>query len=1082
LDIRADEITRAGVQLRIVEQYASSLSGRVVVTMSGYRTQGHQSGEGYRLDKTEVVQKGRRRELFRTALVMLALYAVQLLLFLTATGRIESEADLGPVVPGRLSLLVDLACIVAQLFVAFRARDLVRSRRCGPTWLRLSQLAVALVLAGSLLDFVGDVRLWFRVDSASPDASLTLTFNQALWREPASTATPWFTVVATAFTIAGVSTLLAQAVVVEVRNKKNQPPLASATTDALDGAIICCSGSGIRATAFSLGGLQVLQREGIYQDAVAVVGVSGGGYIAAAQHVLRWNPAEDGLAPAESWDLKPPGMQPFALGSPEIQWLRRHTRYVLDSLGALTQGALSLAFGIAVNLLLVVVAIGSAAWLLAWLFLASGRMHVWDGQNPDAGIGGAWATQWAWVPAAVYAVPILGIGLFVFEKCIDRFGTPSAWLRQVLRKTSQSLITTGVVLIVLILLVPRTVETLSEYAAASDSPVAALLHQASLVPDAICKKSLEANGVGCGLKSTDLTPRSTLTVGSVSIFAVVSSILAVLASAKSAATSKDTGLGLVRGLLVKVWGKVKDPLIPYLAATIIVVVGVCFFLREVTRLVGEPGMITAWNKALVLAALLLFARVFTDANRTSMHYFFRERIFGAFFLRRTKTEVQPIDYKLPLRFSQAKPLDGGPRLCSCAVANVSDQELVPSQRGCTPFIFGHSRIGLTDKLLPDGAARRVSSVYEFAADDFYRDATIPAAVAISAAAFAPLAGRENVRVGPYRLVLALGNARLGVWLPNPIWIDEPLLVKRMLKLNQLHEAATVWANLDPAERDRLRLSDRTRAVLNDIESANFPQRPYTVRFLRWHRFIAAVRGIFDKPGMFSLIKEAIGRASIYDRFLYITDGGHYDKLGLIEALRRKPTKIYVLDASNDPEDTFRALGRAIATARMDLDCDLVMDPRGMRRLAQTRSGAAWCVGTYSYPRGRSGKVYLAKAVLPEGIPWDIETYALENKDFPSTSTGKHLYNEFDFEAYRELGSSAVRALLNSEEYCSQAVVSADSRFLSTKQAAEYLGVHPKTIHNWIAKGKIKAHRSPGGRLLRFDRTELDAAHFDIDNR
>jgi hypothetical protein len=171
--------------------------------------------------------------------------------------------------------------------------------------------------------------------------------------------------------------------------------------------------------------------------------------------------------------------------------------------------------------------------------------------------------------------------------------------------------------------------------------------------------------------------------------------------------------------------------------------------------------------------------------------------------------------------------------------------------------------------------------------------------------------------------------------------------------------------------------------------------------------------------MFCLVKEALGKASIYDRFLYITDGGHYDNLGLIEALRRKPTEIYVLDASNDPEDTFKALGRAIATARMDLDCDLVMDPRGMRRLARTRSGAAWCVGTYSYPDGHSGRVYLAKAVLPDALPWDIESYAADNKDFPRTSTGKQLYSEFDFEAYRELGSSAVRALLQSEDYCSR---------------------------------------------------------------
>jgi hypothetical protein len=176
------------------------------------------------------------------------------------------------------------------------------------------------------------------------------------------------------------------------------------------------------------------------------------------------------------------------------------------------------------------------------------------------------------------------------------------------------------------------------------------------------------------------------------------------------------------------------------------------------------------------------------------------------------------------------------------------------------------------------------------------------------------------------------------------------------------------------------------------------------------------RAIFKKPGMFSLIREAVGKASLYDRFLYITDGGHYDNLGLIEALRRRPQEIYVLDASNDPEDTFRALGRAIATARIDLNCELVMDTRGMRRLADTRSGSAWCVGDYTYADGARGKVYLAKAILLEGLPWDVEAYAFDNKDFPHTSTSKQLYGEFDFEAYRELGSNAVRELLKSDEY------------------------------------------------------------------
>ena len=112
-----------------------------------------------------------------------------------------------------------------------------------------------------------------------------------------------------------------------------------------------------------------------------------------------------------------------------------------------------------------------------------------------------------------------------------------------------------------------------------------------------------------------------------------------------------------------------------------------------------------------------------------MHQFFRERISEAFFVHRSSaTTVGPIDYRQPLRFSEAGPGPGdGPRLVACAVANVTDSDLIPSKRGCTPFVFDDVQMGLTERMLPSRYARRASATYEFAADQNYRDATIPAA-------------------------------------------------------------------------------------------------------------------------------------------------------------------------------------------------------------------------------------------------------------------------------------------------------------------------------------------------------------------
>jgi excisionase family DNA binding protein len=48
------------------------------------------------------------------------------------------------------------------------------------------------------------------------------------------------------------------------------------------------------------------------------------------------------------------------------------------------------------------------------------------------------------------------------------------------------------------------------------------------------------------------------------------------------------------------------------------------------------------------------------------------------------------------------------------------------------------------------------------------------------------------------------------------------------------------------------------------------------------------------------------------------------------------------------------------------------------------------------------------------------------------------------------------------------------RFVSIKQAAEYIGVTDRTIRQMIADGRVPAYKS-GGRLVRLDLNEVDAA-------
>jgi len=1048
-----------------------------VASRSGYVVQGRGSERGYALKQQVVVRDGRRRELWRLGLVAGFLLLLQIPMRLVAQGRLDPVGDVTAAESAHLSLVIDLLMIVAYVYLARRALEMARSHRVDPRFLTVAWAGACAVAVGALMDIWEDVRLWSLVRHG--DTALTLSWRQAFFGSAGGSAYTW------TLRVLVVAGLLALFVAVLVRTQDVPQPVRSTVAPERTGEsdiVICCSGGGIRATAFSMGGLQALREQGIYQRASAVIGVSGGGYIAAAHHVLRWSPSEKDPDGAYEWPPLPEDQPAFGLGSPETRWVRRHTRYVLNSLGVATDAVLSLLFGIAVNLLLVATALWGSAVVLAWLYLASGRLHAWPSltgvSNQDrteliaAGMGGEVSGPWEclnWV----WVVPALGVLIFLCLKFWDRYSTVTVTSRQWWSARSAELLWVGVALTVVVLGIPAAIDTITHYTATSGSAWAGLLYHLGFVPHDVCQQ-IVATQSACGAEvKPDLASSSPTVVRSVSFVTVVGSILAVLASAKSASADKQGG-GFLGGLVSKVWKKIKDPIVPWTALAVILLIGATVLLVWTTGKVQHFDESQIWPVAGLLAGLLLLTKVTTEPNRTSMHSFFRERISEAFLVRRGRDSIDPVDYHKPLRYSASSPRDGGPRLVSCAVANVTDVELIPSRRGCTPFVFEHDRIGLTDQLLPEAAGLRDSATYEFASDERYRVATIPAATAISAAAFSPLAGRENVRLGPYRAVLALGNARLGVWLPNPLWLDEAFLVRRLLRRQAYGEAASIWYRLPVSERTYLRLRRSERddievgrvlnkitSTLRQLESArrghdatrlalaerravecltaaratkpSVPRSPedpgllpealraaaaeVTPKRRRPLELWSNLRDIVQKPGLTRLVKEAVGKASVYDRFLYVTDGGHYDNLGLVEALRRRPDYVIVLDASNDPEDSFRTLGKAIATARMDLDCEVNLDPRDMKKVGTSSPNAAWCRGTYRFADGgRSGDILLVKAIMLGNLSWDIDSYAGQYPDFPRTSTTNQLYSEFDFEAYRALGCEAVNQMLASREY------------------------------------------------------------------
>ncbi|MDP9388029.1 MAG: hypothetical protein M3Q48_08875, partial [Actinomycetota bacterium] len=232
-----------------------------------------------------------------------------------------------------------------------------------------------------------------------------------------------------------------------------------------------------------------------------------------------------------------------------------------------------------------------------------------------------------------------------------------------------------------------------------------------------------------------------------------------------------------------------------------------------------------------------------------------------------------------------------------------------------------------------------------------RDITLPAAVSIAGAAFSPSMGRMTR--APLRFLLALTNMRLGVWVPNPLRVHE----------------------FDARRRRRF-----------------YPVSP--------------------RPHY--LVRELFGRNHAGSSFLYVTDGGHYENLGLVELLRRHCMDVWCVDASGDAVDTFDTLAQAMLIAKGELDVDVHLDPTVMAPDASAPRfvRCAHAVGELRYPDGTVGRIVVVKTGVPADAPYEVRAFQDAHPTFPCDPTLNQFFTAERFDAYRALGRFAARTALN----------------------------------------------------------------------
>lgn len=159
----------------------------------------------------------------------------------------------------------------------------------------------------------------------------------------------------------------------------------------------------------------------------------------------------------------------------------------------------------------------------------------------------------------------------------------------------------------------------------------------------------------------------------------------------------------------------------------------------------------------------------------------------------------------------------------------------------------------------------------------------------------------------------------------------------------------------------------------------------------------------------SLVKEAFGRTSNQNEYIYLSDGGHFENLGVYEMVLRRCRFIVVLDAGRDPDFVYNDLGNALRKIRIDLKISITFDDTLMHPLRERKKRCA--VAKICYSEVDSGAadgwmIYIKPMLLGNESP-DVENYGRTHPEFPHQSTNNQWFDESQTESYRMLGLTSI---------------------------------------------------------------------------
>jgi len=168
-----------------------------------------------------------------------------------------------------------------------------------------------------------------------------------------------------------------------------------------------------------------------------------------------------------------------------------------------------------------------------------------------------------------------------------------------------------------------------------------------------------------------------------------------------------------------------------------------------------------------------------------------------------------------------------------------------------------------------------------------------------------------------------------------------------------------------------------------------------------------------------LFSEAIGNTTDHYKYVNLSDGGHFENLGLYETVLRRCHFIVVSDGAEDPECAYADLGEAVRKIRIDFGIPIefgtmTIYPRSAIDTLKN-PGHNCAVGRirYSVVDGTDapdGIIIYIKPACYGDEPRDIYEYFKTNPAFPHESTSDQFFSESQFESYRMLGAHTMEKL------------------------------------------------------------------------